>query len=524
MIAFRTGSRLRRYFTLTFFFLQTSVLFPMLEAAQGEYDQPWRPQFHFTPPSNFMNDPNGLVYYQGEYHLFYQHNPQGAEWGHMSWGHAISEDMVHWRHLPLAIPEEPGRYMIYSGSAVVDWHNSSGLCTGTDANDRSCLVAVYTAAYHDSQKQHVAFSNDRGRSWSNYSGNPVADLNQADFRDPKVFWYEAQKKWVMVAVFADETQVKILDSPNLTKWTLRSAFGPQGATKGQWECPDLFELPVDNDSGAKKWVLVVNRNPGAPAGGTGVQYFVGNFDGAKFTNETPEGQELWADHGKDFYATNSFSDIPPGDGRRIWLGWISNWQYANAEPTKLWRGAQSLPRVLRLKTSPDGIRLIQAPIKETESLRSKLSLRGTGLSVGQANQKIQAAHIAGDALEIAAEIAPTAESMVSFRLRKGQNEETLVGVSSKTHEVFIDRTHSGLVSFSPDFPGRHAAALRWTSLVKLHIFLDRSSVEVFANDGEAVLTDRIYPSPGSDAVDVYSESGDSQIQSLSIWKLHSIWK
>lgn len=524
MIAVHAGSRLLHRFALASLFLLASVLSPILEAAEDEYDQSWRPQFHFTPPSNFMNDPNGLVYYKREYHLFYQHNPQGAEWGHMSWGHAISDDMLHWRHLPLAIPEETGRFMIYSGSAVVDWHNSSGLCASTDPKDSSCLVAIYTAAYRDSQKQHLAFSNDRGRTWSNYSGNPVADLNHADFRDPKVLWYEPEKKWVMVAVFADEKQVKILDSPNLKKWTLRSTFGPLGTTKGQWECPDLFELPLDNGSRAKKWVLVVNRNPGAPAGGTGVQYFVGSFDGAKFTNETPDGQELWADYGKDFYATNSFSDIPPGDGRRIWVGWISNWQYANAEPTKLWRGAQSLPRVLRLKTYPDGVRLTQAPIKEAESLRGELLLHGTGLSIQQANDKIQAAHIAGDTFEIAAEIAPSEAGIFGFRLRKGQNEETLVGVSAKTHEVFIDRTHSGLISFSPDFPGRHAAALRWTSTVKLHIFLDRSSVEVFANDGEVVLTDRIYPSPRSDAVEVYSESGDSQIQSLSIWKVQSIWK
>ena len=492
--------------------------------AQGLYDEPWRPQYHFTPPANFMNDPNGLVYYWGEYHLFYQHNPQGAEWGHMSWGQAISDDMLHWRHLPLAIPEEPGRYMIYSGSAVVDWHNSSGLCSGTDPRDPSCLIAIYTAAGGDSQKQNLAFSNDRGRTWSNYSANPIADLHQPDFRDPKVFWYEPQKKWVMVAVFADEKQGKIHDSTDLKKWTLRSTFGPLGAGKGQWECPDLFELPLDNNSRAKKWVMVVNRNPGAPAGGTGVQYFVGNFDGAKFTNETPAGQELWADYGKDFYATNSFSDIPASDGRRIWLGWISNWQYANTEPTKLWRGAQSLPRALRLKTYPDGIRLIQTPAKEAERLRTKQLLRGSRFSIQRANKQIRAGNIKGDTLEIEAEIIPRPASEIGFRLRKGPNEETLVGISAKTHEIFIDRTHSGLVSFSPDFPGRHHATLHWTSLVKLHIFLDRSSVEVFANDGETVLTDRIYPSPGSDGLELFSDSRDSQIQSLTVWKLGSIWK
>jgi fructan beta-fructosidase len=354
----------------------------------------------------------------------------------------------------------------------------------------------------------------------------VADLQQPDFRDPKVFWYEPQKKWVMVAVFADEKQAKILDSTDLKKWTLRSTFGPLGAGQGQWECPDLFELPLDNNSRAanKEWVMVVNRNPGAPAGGTGVQYFVGTFDGAKFTAETPADQELWADYGKDFYATNSFSDIPAKDGRRIWIGWISNWRYANTEPTKLWRGAQSLPRVLRLKTYPDGIRLIQAPVKEAEGLRTRQLFRGNRLSIQQANDEIYAANVLGDTLEIEAEIVPREGGEIGFRLRKGPSEETLVGISAKTHEVFIDRTHSGLVSFAPDFPGRHHATLHWTSSAKLHIFLDRSSVEVFANDGETVLTDRIYPSPGSDGLDVFSDSGDSQIPSLTIWKLSSIWK
>jgi len=519
----RILARQKPLYRLTLAFLSISFAWVFFANAQGVYDEPWRPQFHFTPTKNFMNDPNGLVYYKGEYHLFYQHNPQGPEWGHMSWGHAVSDDMLHWRHLPLAIPEDP-RYMIYSGSAVADWRNSSGLCASTDSRDPSCLIAIYTAAYKDSQKQHLAFSNDRGRSWSNHSANPVVDLNQPDFRDPKVFWYEPQRKWVMVAVFADEKEVKILDSTDLKNWKLRSTFGPLGVTKGQWECPDLFELPLDEKSHAKKWVMIVNRNPGAPAGGTGTEYFVGSFDGAKFTSETSAGKELWADYGKDFYATNSFSDIPASDGRRIWIGWISNWQYANTEPTKLWRGAQSLPRALRLKTYADGIRLVQTPIKEVEQLRTKQLLSGNGFSVQQAIDKIRAANIKGDALEIEAQVAPGDSGEVGFRLRTGQSEETLVGISGKTHEVFIDRTRSGLVSFSPDFPGRHRANLHWTSPVKLHIFLDRSSIEVFANDGETVLTDRIYPSPGSDGFEIYSESADAQIPLLKIWKLSSIWK
>jgi len=491
--------------------------------AQRTYDEPWRPQFHFTPPKNFMNDPNGLVYYKGEYHLFYQYNPQGTEWGHMSWGHAVSTDMLHWKNMPLAIPEQPGQYMTYSGSAVVDWHNASRLCAFVNFGDPSCLIAIYTAAGTNAQKQHLAFSNDRGRTWTNYAGNPIADLKQPDFRDPKVSWYEAEKEWVMVAVLADERKAVFFDSRDLKNWTFRSSFEIEGNDKGQWECPDLFELAVDGDSQDKKWVLIVNRNPGAPAGGTGTRYFVGSFDGMHFVNETPAAQELWADYGKDFYATNSYSDLPPKDARRIWIGWISNWQYANREPTAVWRGAQSLPRELTLAKFPDGIRLMQKPIAETQTLREREFLQLSNVSVPMAMRAMHLANVRGDTLEIEAELASGDAKEMGFRLRKGGSEETILGFTPETKEVFVDRRRSGQVSFAPEFPGCHKVALRQSSRVKLHIFLDRSSVEVFVNDGEVVLTDRIYPSPGSDGIELYSEEGQGKVLSLSIWKLGSIW-
>jgi len=503
-------------------FILLSFSFALLP--QAAYNEPWRPQFHFSPPKNFMNDPNGLVYYNGEYHLFYQYNPQGTEWGHMSWGHAVSADMLHWKNFPVAIPEEPEKFMIFSGSAVVDWHNSSGLCEGADSRNASCLIAIYTAAGTDTQKQHLAFSNDHGRTWTNYSGNPIADLHHPDFRDPKVFWYEPERKWVMVAVFADERKAVFLDSRDLKSWVLRGSFEAAENQKGQWECPDLFELAVGGNPKITKWVLVVNRNPGAPAGGTGVEYFVGRFDGAHFVNEAPMTQELWADYGKDFYATNSFSDIPPKDGRRIWIGWMSNWQYANREPTKAWRGAQSLPRTLRLAQFPDGTRLIQEPIAEAKELREQKLLQVSHLSVAQAIQAMRKAKIRGDCLEIESEFAPEEAQEMGFRLRKGGGEETLLGFAPEKREVFFDRTRSGEVSFAPEFPGRYKAALRQSSRVKLHIFLDRSSVEVFVNDGEAVLTDRVYPSPGSDGIDLYSDGVHGKVLSLSIWKLGSVWQ
>ncbi|GAC1626926.1 MAG: levanase [Candidatus Acidiferrum sp.] len=500
-------------------------IFATAQPASGQvpYDEPWRPQYHFTPPKNFMNDPNGMVFYKGEYHLFYQYNPEGTVWGHMSWGHAVSTDMLHWQNLPIAIPEEPGKYMIYSGSAVVDWQNSSGFCANTELKDRSCLIAVYTAAGKDIQNQHVAFSNDRGRTWTNYTGNPVVNLGQADFRDPKVFWYAPQKKWVMVAVFADERIVKILDSRDLKTWKVQSSFGPAGTASGQWECPDLFELQVEGSAKTKKWVLIVNRNPGAPAGGTGVSYFIGTFDGKTFSSETPKGDMLWADSGKDFYATNRFSDLGSNDPRTIWIGWIGNWQYANVEPTEKWRGAQSIPRTLSLKRYQNQIRLAQSPIEETEKLRQRQWLYVSALSVGEANRQIKQASARGETLEIEAELAPEDAKEMGLRLRKGPTEETLVGISTQEKTAFIDRTRSGMVSFSKEFAGRHAVGLQGTSKVRLHIFLDRSSVEVFVNDGEAVLTDRIYPSARNQDVEIYANSDRARVLSLSVWDIQSVW-
>jgi fructan beta-fructosidase len=488
--------------------------------AQDSYDQPWRPQYHFTPPKNFMNDPNGMVFYKGEYHLFYQYNPEGNVWGHMSWGHAISTDMVHWRNLPVAIPEDP-KYMVYSGSAVVDWNNSSGLCKNPDPQDHSCLIAIYAAAYKDRQKQHIAFSNDRGRTWTNYTGNPVVDLDAPDFRDPKVFWYEPQKKWVMVAVLADERIAVFLDSTDLKKSTVRSKFGPAGDDAGQWECPDLLELPVEGTND-KKWVLIINRNPGAPAGGTGVRYLVGTFDGKEFTDETSPATTLWADYGKDFYATNSFNDMPAGDGRKIWMGWTSNWLYAKDEPTVLWRGAQSVPRTLTLRRTAAGIILSQTPVRELQSLRGQ-TFEIHNAAIEDANRKIAQAGVKGETYEIEAELEPQQAEEIGFLLRKGANVWTLVGVRPPSNSLFVDRTHSGNVAFSRDFPGSFIATLQSTNRVKLHIFVDRSSVEVFANDGEKVMTDRIYPPPGSDGIELYAKGSGGKVVSLRIWQLTSIW-
>jgi fructan beta-fructosidase len=486
------------------------------------YQEVFRPQYHFTPPKNFMNDPNGMVYYKGEYHLFYQHNPYGNTWGHMSWGHAVSPDLIHWRHLPIALFEED-EIMVFSGSAVVDWKNSSGLCTNPDPADRSCLVAFYTGHGRGKQTQNIAYSNDRGRTWTKYTGNPVIDINSNGFRDPKVFWHESSQKWIMVTVLAGEKKVRFYGSADLKIWNALSNFGPAGATGGAWECPDLFQLGVDQDQNQSRWVLIVNINPGGVAGGSAGQYFIGQFDGTRFTNDNPDSQKLWVDYGKDFYAAVSWSDVPSSDGRRLWLGWMNNWQYADKVPTDPWRGAQSIPRVLTLKRSSEGIRLVQNPVIEMRKLRDQhYHLENENVAGDSA---LLADRVAGDTLEIQAEFHLGSATEFGFKVRRGSSEETLVGYDVRNKQIFIDRTHSGKVEFSPDFPGRHAGALSpQNETVRLHIFIDRCSAEVFGNDGRTVLTELIFPDSNSQGIQPYSRNGHAKLVSLDIWKLRSAWE
>jgi len=479
--------------------------------------QAYRPQFHFTPAQNWMNDPNGTVYYKGEYHLFYQYNPFGLDWGHMSWGHAVSRDLVHWNDLPIALTEENG-IMIFSGSVVVDWHNSSGLCRGRQG-DSSCLVAIYTGHSEHLQTQNIAYSNDQGRTWTKYPGNPVIDLHLAGFRDPKVFWHAATKKWVMVTVLANQHKVRLFDSSDLVHWSALSDFGPAGAIGGAWECPDLFPLTVEDNPRESKWVLSINIFPGGLTGGSGNQYFIGDFDGTRFSSE--QDQTLWADYGRDFYASTSFSDIPQSDGRRLWIGWLNNWEYAPKAPTTPWRGTQSIPRELRLRTLPDGIRLVQLPIVEFQKLR-KRHTHLEGQSVESANRQLQKNQLHGETLEILAEIDLGGAREIGFKLRTGAHQETRVGVDVGRAQLFVDRTQSGNVSFAEHFSGRHSGPMTIPrgQVAQLHIFLDRSSIEVFGNNGETVLSELLFPQAG-DALELYSKGGRGRVRKLDVWTLDS---
>ncbi|MBL0742942.1 glycoside hydrolase family 32 protein [Chryseolinea lacunae] len=481
------------------------------------YAENYRPQFHFSPDHNWTNDPNGLVYYQGEYHLFYQYNPYGDRWGHMSWGHAVSKDLLHWEHMPVAIEEYVDKTsgdstMIFSGSAVADLTNTSGFFP----KDSGGLVAIYTSHIHRrgqqlTQHQSIAHSSDRGRTFTRYENNPVLDIKLKDFRDPKVFWYAPEKKWVMTVVIPNRYQAQFYESKNLKDWKLLSTFGPLGDTAKIWECPDLMQVPDASDPSKKKWVLLIsNSHPQGPTY-VGMQYFVGNFDGKKFTPENPKQYPLYLDHGKDFYAAVSFSNVPEQDGRTIILGWANNWAYGQHIPTAPWRSAMTLPRELYLVKTASGLRLQQHPVRELATLRGdSVAMQASGETpIGKATE---------------VEYVFTGGTATSFgiTLATGANEQTRIGYDKTKGEVFVDRTASGNVSFDPAFPSieRAPASLK-NGVLKLHVYIDHSIVEVYINDGDQVITDQIFPSSNY-ALKLWSEGGDAKTD-LQIWDVKSVW-
>ena len=467
---------------------------------------------HYYPREKWMNDPNGLVYFQGEYHLFYQYNPEAMVWGPMHWGHAVSNDMVRWEHLSIALyPDELGT--IFSGSIVVDWKNTSGFF-----KDAPGLVAVFTHHGADGQRQSIAWSKDRGRTWVKYEGNPVLERpGYKDFRDPKVFWFEPQCKWIMILACGD--RAGIYASLDLKAWEHLCDFGPiTGLGDGVWECPDLFQLPVSDNTGNMKWVLKVDISDGAVAGGSGGVYFIGKFDGGSFTLE--EGQSFhWIDYGKDFYAAQSFSDIPEADGRRIWIAWMNNWKYANLIPAENHRGTMSIPRKLALRNSAiDGIKLVQTPVEELASYRTSI-YQESGFVLMPGECRILE-NVCSDTTEIIVEFGSGTDSRLVMEVRRGEEEKIIIGYSALNSELSVDRTLSGRTEFSPDYAEVHKAMLESVdNKVKLHIVLGRCSVEVFGNDGEVVITDLIFPCEESRGFMIYSIEELVTIDYLSVYKL-----
>ncbi|WP_279345122.1 GH32 C-terminal domain-containing protein [Streptomyces sp. HP-A2021] len=830
--------------------LSAAPLAPRAVAADTPpYTETYRPRFHFTPQKNWMNDPNGLVYYKGEYHLFYQYNPNGNTWGDMSWGHAVSKDLVHWEELPLALSHDDEE-MVFSGSAVVDWNNTTGF--GTKKNPP--MVAIYTSAYKNGgkQAQSLAYSTDRGRTWTKYQGNPVIDIGSTNFRDPKVQWYAPTQSWLMTVSLSAEHKVQFYSSKNLKDWKLQSEFGPAGATGGVWECPDLFPLAVDGDKDNIKWVLVVNINPGGIAGGSAAQYFIGDFDGKKFTADDkdsytpptgkvvqdfegtgfgtwaatgtafghgpaagavdgqgpvtgfdgkglansfhggdgatgtltspsftvdnpylnfkigggrhphepgtvmeqgppPEGRVLadfeggtygdwtttgdafgtapatgtlpsqqdvsgflgtglvntfrngdsttgtltspeftidkkhinfligggnhpagsdnptavelvvdgqvvrsatgkdaealnwaswdvgdlagkqahlrivddntggwghlnidhimlsdtkaqrvsqetsvnlivdgkvvrsatgtdsetldwasfdmrpyagkkaqiqvvdmntagwghvmadqftaadkpaksvvqradWADYGKDYYAAVSWESAP--GGKRYMIGWMNNWDYGQSVPTSPWRGAQSVPREMALRTVDGRIRLTSKPVGNLESLRETHPAAASAVTLTSASKPLISPAAKGKALDIEATFSLKDADRFGLKVRTGTGgEETVIGYDTTTQELYVDRTRSGVGDFNSTFPGVQTAPLKpKNGKVKLRILVDWSSVEVFGGNGEAVITDQIFPDPSSTGIEIFTEGGTATLSDLRAWQLKSIWR
>jgi levanase len=419
-----------------------STLASMVRAQPAD---PYRPQIHFSPASGFMNDPNGPIFRDGEYHLFYQYNPLETRAGHQHWGHAVSRDLYHWRNLPIALKETSAGWA-FSGSAVWDPRNSR-------------MAVIYTRASHTSQTQEIAFSTDRGRTFHEYHGNPVLDIGSNSFRDPKVFWHAPKGRWVMAVARAEEQSVVFYASPDLILWTELSRFGSAAPPGANYECPDLVEVPVFG--GGTKWVLFISINPGAPLGGSAVQYFVGDFDGEKFA-PAPGGAQ-WMDFGKDFYAVQTFEGTP---GDAIAIAWMNNWQYANDVPTGAWRSVMTVPRRLRLRNVSDEWRLTQEPLGIS-------GLPGKPLSKSwlHGDHRIPS----GSALEV------RMKSGGELRLANGEGEQ--LEVMANSMRVTVDR--SGTAGFThPDFTGKVEASLSGDG--EIQMVIDRCSLELFASTGEVV--------------------------------------
>ncbi|AJY77796.1 beta-fructosidase [Paenibacillus beijingensis] len=492
-------------------------------AADDYYTEPYRPAYHYSPARGSASDPNGLVYYEGEYHLFHQ---DGG-----TWAHAVSTDLVNWKRLPIALPWNDHGH-VWSGSAVADLHNASGLFTESGGKG---LIAYYTSFNPDlpggNQRIGIAYSTDKGRTWVYPKERPIVIENPGkqgedpggwDFRDPKVVRDEENRRWVMVVSGGDH--IRFFTSTNLIDWTLTDNFGYGDYVRGGvWECPDLFPLTVEG-TGEKKWVLMISTGANPRTQGSDAEYFVGTLTPeGKFSNDNPVGKVLRTDYGKEFYASMSFSDLP--NHRRILVAWLTNWDYPFAFPTQGWKGEITLPREVTLKRTEEGLRLAQAPIEELKSLRREIfsvvnrevNPNGSNLLDG----------LTSGAYEIEAEIEIPKGSGVrefGFHLRKVAEQKTVTGYNVTDNRMFVDRSDSGVTDFSNLFSTLHTAPLQpENNRVKMHIFVDESSIEVFANDGKVVFSDLIFPDPASRWMSFYTDGGKVNVVSMKVYALNDVW-
>lgn len=469
----------------------------------------FRPVYHHTPVYGWMNDPNGMFYKDGVYHLYFQYNPYGSVWGNMHWGHSTSTDLMHWKFEGCAIvPDAWGA--IFSGSCVVDHENTAGF-------GKEAVVAFYTSAkatpWGDVQSQSMAYSLDNGKTFTKYEGNPILTSSEKDFRDPKVFWYAPGKHWVMILAVGQH--MEIYSSVNLKEWKKESEFGAmQGAHGGVWECPDLVEIPVEGTR-EKKWVLICNLNPGGPFGGSAAQYFVGSFDGKKFVNESPT-QTKWMDWGKDNYATVTWNNAP--DGRCIALGWMSNWQYANNVPTRQYRSANTLARDLTLYREGQELYLKSTPSSEVKKARGK-KVSIPSFRVSEKHEIVNLFEDNQGAYEVEILIQNAGASKIAFCLLNDKGEKVSMYYDLNRKQFVMDRSESGTVDFSKDFPAVTVAPANVDKELTLRLFVDRSSIEAFGEDGKFVMTNLVFPSQPYVKMCFEADKNGYAVKTLNVYKL-----
>lgn len=476
------------------------------DSFEFDYNEKYRPSFHFTPQYGWMNDPNGMVYLDGEYHLFYQYNPYGSKWGNMHWGHAVTKDLKKWEHLPVAIaPDSLGT--IFSGSAIIDKNNTAGF--GKDA-----LIAIYTSA-GQTQTQSIAYSLDKGRTFTKYDHNPVlADPDIADFRDPKVMWHDGTQRWVMS--LATSQTITFYGSKNLKEWEKLSEFGEGiGDHGGVWECPDLFTLKTPD--GKNKWVLFVSINPGGPNGGSATQYFIGDFDGKTFRADALP-YPLWLDYGRDNYAGVTWSNVPQTDGRRLFIGWMNNWDYANNVPILNFKSANTVPRELKLVNNGKHLVVANPPVKEMQDLRN-----GSTNTIGEIKvdksytvDKLLADNMG--AYEVEMTIKPSGVNNFGFKLTNGKGENIHFTFDLAKETLSVDRRNSGLTDFSNNFASVNNAPIVKKDSYKVRLLMDKASSELFINDGELVSTNLIFPDEPYNTL-VFDAEGEISVENINIYKI-----
>ena len=471
----------------------------------------FRPLFHHTPEYGWMNDPNGMFYKDGVWHLAFQWNPYGSKWENLAWGHSTSEDLINWHaESPVLYRDDLG--MVFSGSAVVDKDNTAGF--GKDA-----VVALFTSA-DASQTQSLAYSTDNGYTYTRFEGNPVIAYHR-ESRDPNMFWDESGKRWVLMLASALDGEMLIFTSPDLKEWTLQSKFGRDyGAHEGVWECPDLLKLPVLKNgipTGRDKWVLICNINPGGPFGGSAAQYFVGDFDGNKFVAESAPEVTKWMDYGKDFYAAVSFSNAP--EGRHPVIGWMSNWQYANDVPTLQYRSANTIVRDLSLFEFNGETYLASVPAREMDSVRGNAIKGRTGKLNGKGIKYTLPKENSG-ICEIAFDVEISGGATVEAVLSNSKGEKVTMTLNAGDDTFSMDRRASGITDFSEHFPAvTTAPAYNGTGRYCVRLFIDRNSIEAFDASGRFAMTNLVFPNESYDTLTISAPDGNATLHRMNIYPI-----